>query len=285
MLLFVALAVMSCNKDTNSINNSSEEKVTLGIKIKNILKVETKGLQSQVQFLNGDIKAVLLDENGEVYEQFDIRRQDDIYKQYNKKVYLTNESLSLYTVWNQYEGAIEDFTSVPISITNQIDYLYGTPAININKYNPEAEISLQHCLTAVNFELSKGNYAGEGNISKLYVKSAGLGISGKLDATTGEIFDIQGLNENIPIDGGFNINNKNRISAYLLVPSGENSKITFIIEMDGQIFEAETEDITLSPGTQYQFTLKFSSQEMGGITVDGETMKWTFNDQGNINVK
>lgn len=281
ILPFVVLAAISCSKDIDTIDNPSEDRVTLRIKIKNILNVETKGLNYSADYLAGDIKGVLLKEDGQVYETFEIRNGAP----YNKKVYLNSESLSLYTVWNQREWSVDDFTAVPISIESQIDYLYGTPATGINKYNPDAEISLQHCLTAVKMELSKGNYAGEGNISKLYIKSPGLGTSGKLNAITGEVYDIQGLNENILLAENFDIDNRNRISEYLLVPSGDNSKITFIVEMDGEIFEAQTEEMTLQHSVITNFKLKFSSQEMGSITINGETMTWGYNDHDTLDAK
>ena len=281
MLLFVALAVISCSKNINTIDNPSEDRVTLRIKIKNILTVETKGIQHDANYLNSDIKAVLLNEDGQVYETFNIRGQ----KPYLKTIYLNSESLSLYTAWNENEGTIDDFTAVPINIESQIDYLYGTPATGINKYNPDAEISLQHALTAINMKLMPGNYGGEGNISSISIKSPGLGVSGKLNAITGEIYDIQGLNENILIDKDRTLSYGINVSSYLLIPSGESSKITFIIEMDGETFEAETEEMILSPGTNTQFTLKFSSQEMGSITIHDETMTWVNNQHNMLDAK
>lgn len=92
-----------------------------------------------------------------------------------------------------YSSSASYVASIPVSTTNQDDYLYAT-AKTVNAANKSATLTMQHALAAVRLMIKKGDYSGTGELTGVSVQSSALGTLGSLNAKTDEISDVQGKN-------------------------------------------------------------------------------------------
>lgn len=264
----------SCNKEIFIESNSSDEKVEFSVKVKNEISIDTKvNLKESVQYLGADIKGYLVNENGETYKSFSIRNGGV----YGDPIYLYDENLTLYTFWNSGQN-ISDFSVIPISISDNIDYLYGTHVIGINKRNPSAEVTLNHILSCVKVTIN--NLTDRTVIVKsLSIRSKGIAKTSTFDLTSLTNDGFTGIDEYIQIINGPSLGTSYYTNSAngetFIIPTGEASAITIQIESeDGSITEVETPEILFEKGVKYCYTLNIKAQTVQGFTFDETNMPW-----------
>ena len=96
-----------------------------------------------------------------------------------------------------YDQSVTDITAIPVHAGADKDYMYSglVSCININKNN--VDLQMKHALACIDIEIKKGLYFGTGNISSIEIASESFGSSGLLNAETGELSQVKGLNEYI----------------------------------------------------------------------------------------
>ena len=184
-------------------------------------------------------------------------------------VYLTggaNFTVYAYYPWQQAQDF--DPTAIPVDVTvAQTDWLYATPAKNIDYSNPKADLTMNHALTAVRLVLGAPTYQGNGSGSSLAVSSEGLATSALLDTRDGSFSNLGGQGSAIGF-GTFEIRQGKQVEKTLLaVPTGISAPLVFTAVVDGYTYRTTSENVRLEPGNIYTYTLQFNGKQLTIGTV------------------
>lgn len=171
-----------------------------------------------------------------------------------------------YAYYPYSAGAALDFTAIPIeSATDpnqQVDYMYGNEATGLKNSNPTASFTMRHAMSIVNFTIAKGSYTGTGSITSVKMKGNTASNTGTMNAVAGTVTATNNGYEFVSTSAltlGSSSTGK-----FIVVPSGETSKLDFKVVMDGQTYTASTTDVKLKSGQVYKYTLTMNST---GLTV------------------
>ena len=96
-----------------------------------------------------------------------------------------------------------DYTAVPVETSTQTDYMYSKWLTGLSNANPNANIVMQHALTAVRVALVKGDFTADVDVSSVSVKSPAFATAGALDATTGALSGLVGIGEAVTVTADF----------------------------------------------------------------------------------
>ena len=96
-----------------------------------------------------------------------------------------------------------DYTAVPVETDSQTDYMYSKWLTGLSNANPNANIVMQHALTAVRVALVKGDFTADVDVSSVSVKSPAFATAGLLDAATGALSGLTGIGEAVTVTADF----------------------------------------------------------------------------------
>lgn len=177
-----------------------------------------------------------------------------------------------------YSAEVTDLTAIPVTTSEQVDYLYATPVI-VNIYNNVATLTMKHALGAVRFQLKKGTYAGIGQISAVSVTSEGLGTSAKLNAMTGKLSQINGTGSSITVTKSLTLSETEQTVDVIGIPTGTTANLTLSVTIDGTAYSTVVDAATVTQGNCNTYTLTINS---GTLSLSGIKIgSWTYTQSGN----
>ena len=186
----------------------------------------------------------------------------------NPPILLSSTVGTVYAYY-PYNVAHNDIAVIPVNVTEDKDVLYSEPAENINNANSTALIKLKHALSVIRFTLTRGSYAGTGNITAIKVKGQGMASSANLNAKSGTFTAYSGKGADIsfgatptlPATGSTVVNQ-------LVIPTGTTGVMEVTVTIDGLTYKTTT-GTSLQPSAQnvYNFVLTFNDQAMSMSSV------------------
>ena len=96
-----------------------------------------------------------------------------------------------------------DYSAVPVETDTQTDYMYSKWLTGLSNANPNANIVMQHALTAVRVALVKGDFTADVDVSSVSVKSPAFATAGDMDATTGALSGLTGIGDDVTVTADF----------------------------------------------------------------------------------
>ena len=273
------VCLLACSEDNPWVDSTRQ--LQMSVSISN--EVSTKGLVEKTQFNEEEEIGLFLQGMETVtYEgrsfnnlRFTAVGTGEAQTWTGEPVMLSSTKAKAFRYWPYGSATAENYTAYPISAADQIDYLYSGWITNISNAKPNMVAQMKHALTAIQFNVVRGNYTGVGKLTDITVSSDGLGASGKLnlsdgsfsDVTVGEI-SLSGLEETLVASPAYN-------AKILAVPNGVIGKpITGLFTIDDKQYS-----VTLpfagayKAGTKYIFDIKHDGV---GLTVQQiRVTQWT----------
>ena len=287
----VSLLLASC---TNELDVPVNEALGVGntpLSINVVANPVTKALVSgAVLPNNSQIGVKLVDAGGSTYDS----------QTYNNIFYSTTDGNS-WTIdgtksimlsategtayaYYPYSDGVSDFKAISISSASnpndQTDYMFGSVQSGLKNSNPTASFTMRHAMAIVNFEIAKGSYTGTGSITSVKMKGNTASNTGTMNAEAGT---VTATNKGYEFESTNSLTLGNSSTGkFIVVPSGESSKLDFKLVMDGQTYTASTTTaVRLASGQVYKYTLTMNST---GLTVNTVTVTpWgTEQNQGSL---
>ncbi len=274
MMLLASLLVVSCNKEIDSTSVIIDEtKVPLIINdISANLELATKVGSETTLWKEGKIGLFVEDEDGNPYLNQSSAINNS--RWYNggywlgNDIYLNKSNATVYSYF-PYNESVTDITNIPINNLSKSYYCYGEPCTDINSSNNNININMKYPTSSIKISFLKNSYNPiEGLVTRIAMQSENVGTSGILNAKTGEISSIEGLNEIIEFSfTPFKITNShNSNPVYLqLISNNTISETTFYFTIDGNDYTIKTESLEYLPGTQYWYKFKIADHTNGAI--------------------
>ena len=271
-LMAVTCTVLtSCNESEAEVPQPSP--VTLNIEVgldqfpgRAIITGNTLGDNSQIGILLDDGSATDYDAANNV--RFTASTVDG--KQVwtpDTKVSLTATQGTLYAYYPYAAGT--DLSAIEVSTVSQTDYLYAEPIDNVNEDNNTVSLTMKHMLTNVKVNIDRGSYTGEGNISNITIHSDGFATGGTFNAAqeTPAFTSTTGTDESFSQNVTTTLGGKS--ADIMVVPTGTSNPVAVTATIDGKEYVVSTEDITLSGGCSYQYSLVLHNTclEVSGVSI------------------
>ena len=90
------------------------------------------------------------------------------------KILLSASVGKAYAYYPYSPGSSLDFTAIPISSAadpaDQFDYMYSSVSEGLCNSNPTASFTMDHAMAIVNYEVTRDDYTGSGNVSMITMK-------------------------------------------------------------------------------------------------------------------
>ena len=115
---------------------------------------------------------------------------DQTWTAVDKPIYLssTDGRAVAYYPYDEENGG--DYRTLPIQANGQTDYMYSGWFKPLNNLNSEALFAMKHAMSGIRISIIRGSYTGPGIVSEIRLASTALGITGKLDASTGAVTEV-----------------------------------------------------------------------------------------------
>ncbi|MDR1502237.1 MAG: fimbrillin family protein [Prevotella sp.] len=200
-----------------------------------------------------------------------------IWKQ-TPSVNLYAHNATIYAYYPYYSGNTNG-AEIPVQ-SGLTDYMYGTHTMGqaaINKDNRTVNLTMNHALALVQFNIYKANYPWQGRLDLVRIDNAPnkniVYYSGKLNIQTGEIADLSGADRGIQINSSplliipdeKSTDEKDYLKLLLIPTSQTTSRgealITF--DIDGKEFSWEVPSGTeWKQGTKYTYDVLLNGNEL-----------------------
>lgn len=275
--------MISCNKEINNLQTDIDD-IGVPLVINGIsADVELRTKASDPNYSSSKGFGIFVeDEEGNVYcnQESCINNKltgSTLYPS-SGQILLYKKNAVLYSYY-PYNENITDITNIPIEITPDTYHFYGTPVSGINSTNHSPQINMNIPYSELVFVLSQDNtYGLSGLVSRIAIQAENIGTSGILNAKTGNISSVEGLNEVIEYDfEPFLIKGtSSSTQKYIKFICNGESKITNIyFTIDDQDYVLQTNEIAYEPGKSYNLyiTLRGSILGLRGITIKSPTWK------------
>lgn len=289
-ILFTSIAaatLVSCN----SINIDDIETRALNISVKNaadtkaVIEGTTLPATSEVGIFSVDLSGKTYDGNTIANIKYTATGEGD------SQVWNTTSDIMLSTAkatihsYYPYDESVYDVTAIPIEVTSEVqkDWMWGTPATDIDNTNNTAVITMNHALAAVRLNISKNNYAGTGKVTYVSVKSTGAATSAVMNATDGTLTDIKGAEYNFESTNEFVVGSSAQSVSFIAVPTSIAAPFNISMVIDGKEMIVQTADVTLQAGNIYDCNLSFSMQSLTLNKLN--VTEWTVEQMGNTELQ
>lgn len=280
----VAATLVSCN----SINLDDTETKALNISVKNAADTKTI-IEGTTLPTTSEIGVFLIDESGRTYDGNTVANIKYIATgEDESQVWNTTSDIMLSTAkatihsYYPYDESIYDVTAIPIEATSEVqkDWMWGTPATNIDNTNNNAVITMNHALAAVRLNIKKENYFGQGKVTSVSFNSNGVGTSALMDATTGTLTNIKKAGYTFESTKEFTLSNEATAISFITVPTGTAAPLTVDVIVDGRHMKVQTADVTLQAGNIYECNL---SMNIAALSISKlNVTKWTVEQMGDV---
>lgn len=177
----------------------------------------------------------------------------------NKTVFLSNTKGMVYAYY-PYNINVDNFTEIPV-VAGITDYMYAVPAI-VYGQNNKAILQMKHAMTGVRLDIIRDTYSKTGFIEKVSIQSGTFATGAMMDATTGDLWQIEGANVLFPMTVEKNLQTSPSIDM-IMVPTGVEDKITFLVRIDGVDYEVNTAIPLLAErGCIYKYILSVQDEKL-----------------------
>lgn len=189
------------------------------------------------------------------------------------KVLLSSTVGKVHAYYPYKEGV--NMTGIPVS-SGQTDFMYGS-ASGVTNANGAANIRLNHALVAIKAKIIKGNYTAKAKLTGISVSSSGLATSAFLNAMTGALTNVQGVNTAINWNGAQTLEASSTDILLAGVPTAAtNPSIKFSLTIDGAKYNINSAYTgSYIPGNVYEYVLTLNGKELSlaGVTVSNWNIK------------
>ena len=301
--LFLTLMLticVGCDNETESIptnNDASELVIRTGLnQMSNLLK---SGPVSD--FPDGSQLGLFITKGnlGDHYSTSNFRNilstlTGGVWKQ-TPSVNLYAHNATIYAYYPYYSGNTNG-AEIPVQ-SGLTDYMYGTHTAGqaaINKDNRTVNLTMNHALALVQFNIYKANYPWAGRLDLVRIDNAPdkniVYYSGKLNIQTGEISDLSGADRGIQINSSPLLiipddksTDENSYIKLLLIPTAQTSsrgEVLITFNIDGKEFSWEVPAGTeWKQGTKYTYDVLLNGNELR--IGDVKIADWTDGKGGN----
>lgn len=269
-------SVLACSDDAQWVDHTAQLQVSVAISD----GILTKGLVEGTSFDNGaKIGLYLEGVSATAYDGYSYKNVcftssivDEVQSWSGGPILLSSTKGKVFCYWPFKEEGYADYTAVPITAADQIDYLYSGWHTEVSNANAALSVTMKHALTAVQFNMKRGDYTGVGNLTDVKIASEGLGATGNLDFSTGALSNVTvgeialtGLDANLVADPAYE-------AKLLALPMGlEQAKpIQASFTIDGKVFPIElsvTEPCAAGSKYVYEITLNSLGLVVQRVTV------------------
>lgn len=233
-----------------------------------VANVETRA--SKTTFVSGDELGIfLLDAEGNPYSSGNSSNNKAVLAEnwtLTNEVLLTDEIGKVYAYY-PYSGQVTDLKQIPIASSLQEDYLYSVPA-TVDAVSPTATLRMKHALSLVKFVIKKDGYPGEGHITELHLK--GIGLSGTMDAMTGNVTTLTTGNEKY--QGSFYLDESDPLTIGIIAFPQFVSETTATVVIDGVNYGYKLVSSDWEEGKETTYTLKIDPASRSLITIGTATI-------------
>lgn len=283
LLPYLALSLFSCSDNNTPIEEVIEKKeltVTTGI-------VGSRAMITGEWFDEGAELGITLVENKDAVFTYDGLTEgyyniqykangthpDQYWTPTDKPIYLSSTE-GRAVAYYPYSKDDTDYKALTLKAYGQVDYMFSRWVKPINNLHHEASFQMEHAMAGIRISLKRGSYTGVGNVTEIVLNSRGLGSEGKLNAATGEVYDVtvgpidtymmRPLFEDIILEG-----NEFYHTLLMAVPVPDiTDNMKMSITIDGRVYEAE--GIMVQPfysGDLYTFKLTLDNT---ALTISNE---------------
>ena len=181
-----------------------------------------------------------------------------------------------------YDESVYDVTAIPIEVTSEVqkDWMWGTPATDIDNTNNTAVITMNHALAAVKLNIKKENYFGAGKVTSVSFNSNGAGTSAVMNATTGALSNVKGAGYTFESTKEFTIGNEATAVSFIAVPTNTAAPLTLDVIVDGKQMKVQTADVTLQAGNIYECNLSMNISVLSISKLN--VTRWTVEQMGDV---
>ncbi len=195
----------------------------------------------------------------------------------DQEVYLNKELCSIHAYY-PYNPTVTEVTAIPVTTSDQADYMYSGNTIQVNIDNHTATLEMEHALSVITLIVKRGSYAGTGQASKIGINGNGVAQSALLNAETGKLYDYNGVNEMVSQDINLTLDEAGQTVHTLIVPNGETAPIRIALWVDGIEYSVVTAGTQFVQGSRYEYTVVVDEDEMGVSNV--HVGDWGYNGMG-----
>lgn len=235
-----------------------------------VADVETRS--SKTDFVSGDeLGLFLLDVEGNTYD--------------NSGSCSNNRAVLATTVWGlehevllsdkigkvyayyPYSNQVNDLHQVSVTSSSQTDYLYAVPA-TVDATSPTATLRMKHALSLVKFIIKKDGYTGTGNVTEITLQ--GIGLSGRMDAATGDITVTSSGNEKY--EGNFYLDESTPLAIGIISFPQSVSETVALMKIDGEQYNYKLVPGIWGAGKETTYTLKINTDDKSLVMVGSATI-------------
>ena len=284
ILFFVIMTLVSCNK----VDIWGLKKNVLNISVKN--ENETKTLVEDTLLPDGsEIGIFVIDESGRTYDantvanvKYTAAGEGDSQNWNTISEIMLSTTKATIQSYYPYDESVTDITSIPIEATSEVqkDWMWGTPATDIDNTNNTAVITMNHALAAVKLNIKKENYFGAGKVTSVSFSSNGAGTSAVMNATTGALSNVKGAGYTFESTKEFTIGNEATAVSFIAVPTNTAAPLTLDVIVDGRHMKVQTADVTLQAGNIYECNLSMNISVLSISKLN--VTKWTVEQMGDV---
>lgn len=165
----------------------------------------------------------------------------------DQEVYLNKELCSIHAYY-PYSTTVTEITAIPVTTSDQADYMYSGNTIQVNTENQTATLEMEHALSVITLIIKRGSYVGTGQVSKIGINGNGVAQSALLNAENGNLHDYNGVNEMVSQDINLTLDEAGPTVHTLIVPNGETAPIRIALLVDGIEYSVVTAGPNLFKG-------------------------------------
>lgn len=200
----------------------------------------------------------------------------------DKDIMLSGVEGTLYAYYPYNKDIDMQNISIDLLKDGQVDWLYAKKVEGLSNDNHVTQVKLHHALANMNISLVKGDFLGEGKISKVALTSGAVAMSATLNARTGELTNQQMVGQTLEYAVDEKLDDKPVSINVLFVPTETENTVTVEVTVDNRTYEIESPTVKTEQGISYNYTLIQHSTllEFGAITVT----PWAEKPQGTLDV-
>lgn len=284
--LFLTLTLticVSCDNEAENVpagNNDSELIIRTGLnQMSNLLK------SGPVSGFEEDSKLGLFITKGNLGDDYSPSYSRNILSTLAGGIWTQTPSVNLYAhnatvyAYYPYNSSYTNGAEIPVQ-SGLADYMYGTHTLGqaaINKDNRTVNLTMNHALALVQFNIYKANYPWQGRLDLVRINNAPgkaiVNYSGKLNIQTGEITDLSGADRGIQINSSPLLiipedksTDEKDYMKLLLIPTSQTAsqgEVLITFEIDGKEFAWEVPAGTeWKQGTKYTYDVQLNGNEL-----------------------
>ena len=283
LLISACTTFTACNEETEDVFNTQSK---LNLKVQTAA-IKTRGLIESATLPDASqIGLMLVDASGTTYDTKtynNIKATASTGKTpqtwtLDSQVLLSSTDGTLYGYY-PYNSSVTDLTKVPVN-AGETDYMYATPAEELNDGSYNANVTMNHALAAIRLKIVRGTYTAAGSVTNLAIKGDNIATSATLNAKTGTLTSPTGAGTAINKTVTQTLSSSAQTTDFIFVPvTGSSAQPTFTATIDGKDYVATAGATSFAQGNLYEYTLTIDAK---AITLsDVKVGDWSYNQSGN----